>query len=142
MNTVPFKKLGPGQSARLTVQVLGQNGPIPNPQNIRYLPPDSPEIPSANPPHRPVPVATREFMVSVAVGLITPFLVKGVVWAADELIDLLCGKPNDEVAKPTTVAPTVKERLDQLEAYYKGLDERLDELKAVQKKFLQIGKVA
>ena len=81
-------------------------------------------------------------MVSVAVGLITPFLVKGVVWAADELIDLLCGKPNDEVAKPTTVAPTVKERLDQLEAYYKGLDERLDELKAVQKKFLQIGKVA
>ena len=48
MNTVPFEQLGPGQSGRLAYQVLGQNGPIFNPQNIRYLPPDSPEIP-ANP---------------------------------------------------------------------------------------------
>ena len=46
MNTVPFDQLGPGQSGRLAYQVLGQNGPIPNPQNIRYLPPDSSEIPS------------------------------------------------------------------------------------------------
>ena len=45
MNTVPFDQLGPGQSGRLAYQVLGQNGPIFNPQNIRYLPPDSPEIP-------------------------------------------------------------------------------------------------
>ena len=48
MNTVPFDQLGPGQSGRLAYQVLGQNGPIFNPQNIRYLSPDSPEIP-ANP---------------------------------------------------------------------------------------------
>ena len=46
MNTVPFDQLGPGQSGRLAYQVLGQNGPIPNPQNIRYLPPDSSEIPA------------------------------------------------------------------------------------------------
>ena len=45
MNTVPFEQLGPGQSGRLAYQVLGQNGPIFNPQNIRYLPPGSPEIP-------------------------------------------------------------------------------------------------
>ena len=45
MNTVPFDQLGPGQSGRLAYQVLGQNGPIFNPQNIRYLPPDSLEIP-------------------------------------------------------------------------------------------------
>ncbi|MYC16933.1 MAG: hypothetical protein F4Y39_24680 [Gemmatimonadetes bacterium] len=45
MNTVPFDKLGPGQSGRFAYQVLGQNGPIFNPQNIRYLPLDSPEIP-------------------------------------------------------------------------------------------------
>ena len=46
MNTVPFDQLGPGQSGRLAYQVLGQNGPIFNPQNIRYLPPDSLEIPA------------------------------------------------------------------------------------------------
>ena len=46
MNTVPFEQLGPGQSGRLAYQVLGQNGPIFNPQNIRYLPPDSFEIPT------------------------------------------------------------------------------------------------
>ena len=28
MNTVPFDKLGPGQSGRLAYQVLGQDGPI------------------------------------------------------------------------------------------------------------------
>ena len=46
MNIVPFDQLGPGQSGRLAYQVLGQNGPIFNPQNIRYLSPDSPEIPT------------------------------------------------------------------------------------------------
>ena len=46
MNTVPFDQLGPGQSGRLAYQVLGQDGPIFNPQNIRYLPPDSLEIPT------------------------------------------------------------------------------------------------
>ena len=45
MNTVPFDQLGPGKSGRLVYQVLGQNGPVFNPQNIRYLSPDSPEIP-------------------------------------------------------------------------------------------------
>ncbi|MYA24718.1 MAG: hypothetical protein F4Z30_18930 [Gemmatimonadetes bacterium] len=44
MNTVPFDQLGPGQSGRLAYQVLGQNGPIFNPNNIRYLSPDSPEM--------------------------------------------------------------------------------------------------
>ena len=45
LNTVPFDKLGPGQSGRLAYQVLGQGGPIMNPQNIRYLSPDSAELP-------------------------------------------------------------------------------------------------
>ena len=48
MNTVPFDKLGPGQSGRLAYQVVGQNGPIFNPQNIRFLPPDSLEIPATS----------------------------------------------------------------------------------------------
>ncbi len=48
MNTVPFEQLGPGQSGRLAYQVLGQNGPIFNPQNIRYLSPDSVEIPATS----------------------------------------------------------------------------------------------
>lgn len=38
--TVPFDKIGPGQSARLVVQVMGSNGPVSNPAGIRYLPPD------------------------------------------------------------------------------------------------------
>ena len=46
MNTVPFDKLGTGQSGRLAYQVLGQDGPIMNPQNIRYLSPDSAELPA------------------------------------------------------------------------------------------------
>jgi hypothetical protein len=37
---VPFEKIGPGQSIRLTWQVMGKNGPIPNPAGIRYLPAD------------------------------------------------------------------------------------------------------
>ena len=48
MTTVPFDKLGPGQSGRLAYQVLGQDGPIFNPQNIRYLSPDSVEIPATS----------------------------------------------------------------------------------------------
>ena len=48
MNTVPFDKLGPGQSGRLAYQVLGQDRPIFNPQNIRYLSPDSVEIPATS----------------------------------------------------------------------------------------------
>ena len=48
MNTVPFDQLGPGQSGRLAYQVLGQDGPIFNPQNIRYLSPDSVEIPATS----------------------------------------------------------------------------------------------
>ncbi len=39
--TVSFFKTGPGQSARLALQVLGKNGSIFNPNNIRYIPVDS-----------------------------------------------------------------------------------------------------
>lgn len=37
---VPFEKIGPGQSGRLVYQVMGENGPVFNPDRIRYLPPD------------------------------------------------------------------------------------------------------
>lgn len=37
---VPFEQLGPGQVGRLAYQVIGKDGPILNPQNIRYMPPD------------------------------------------------------------------------------------------------------
>lgn len=40
MQTVPFDVLGPGQKGRLIYQVLGKDGPIMNPMNIRYLRPD------------------------------------------------------------------------------------------------------
>lgn len=33
-----FTKVGPGQSIRLVYQGMGQNGPISNPTNIRYIP--------------------------------------------------------------------------------------------------------
>jgi hypothetical protein len=32
-----FESLGPGQVGRWVYQVIGKNGPVPNPQNIRYL---------------------------------------------------------------------------------------------------------
>lgn len=38
--TVPFETLGNGQVGRLVFQVLGKDGPIFNPSNIRYLPPN------------------------------------------------------------------------------------------------------
>lgn len=40
--SVPFERLGPGQVGRLVYQVIGSNGPISNPDRIRYLaaPPD------------------------------------------------------------------------------------------------------
>jgi hypothetical protein len=37
---VPFEQLGPGQKGRLAFQVIGKDGPILNPQNIRYMSPD------------------------------------------------------------------------------------------------------
>ena len=37
---VPFEKIGPGQSGRLVYQVMGENGPIFNPNRISYLPAD------------------------------------------------------------------------------------------------------
>lgn len=43
---VPFDRLGPGQVGRLAYQVLGTTGPIFNPNNIRYMPPDSASISS------------------------------------------------------------------------------------------------
>jgi hypothetical protein len=36
---VPYEELGPGQKGRLVYQVMGKNGPLPNPKGIRYLDP-------------------------------------------------------------------------------------------------------
>lgn len=44
--TVQFDKIGPGQVGRFVYQVIGRNGPIFNPQNIRYLAPDDPSLPA------------------------------------------------------------------------------------------------
>ena len=38
---VPFEKIGEAQVGRLVYQVIGKDGPIFNPQNISYLPPDA-----------------------------------------------------------------------------------------------------
>lgn len=40
MPTVPFDSIGPGQSARIAMQVMGRDGPVFNPNGIRYLPVD------------------------------------------------------------------------------------------------------
>lgn len=45
--TVPFERTGPGQVGRLVYQVIGTNGPIPNPQRIRYLPPSATTLPGS-----------------------------------------------------------------------------------------------
>ncbi len=39
METEPFDQLGAGQVGRLVYQIIGKNGPIFNPRNIRYLSP-------------------------------------------------------------------------------------------------------
>ena len=45
MMQVPFEKIGPGQAGRLVYQVMGENGPVFNPDRIRYLSPDqAPDI--------------------------------------------------------------------------------------------------
>ncbi len=74
--TVPFEKLGPGQSGRWAYQVLGKNGPIFNPSGIRYLGVD--EAPRGNLPVAPnaramtalsalnLGVATANLVVSAA----------------------------------------------------------------------------
>ncbi|MGY1640845.1 hypothetical protein ACI782_06880 [Geodermatophilus sp. SYSU D00703] len=40
----PYTSTGPGQSVRLVYQVMGSNGPIPNPQKIRYIPAGSADV--------------------------------------------------------------------------------------------------
>ena len=52
MSTLPLDKLGPGQSGRSTYLVFGKDGPVHNPDNIRHLPLDSPEIPANSSPHQ------------------------------------------------------------------------------------------
>lgn len=52
MSTLPIDKLGPGQSGRPTYLVFGKDGPIHNPDNIRHLPIDSPEIPTNGQHHQ------------------------------------------------------------------------------------------
>lgn len=39
----PYTRLGPGQSARLVWQVMGQDGPVANPRKIRYIAADAGE---------------------------------------------------------------------------------------------------
>src|SRR4051812_16580898 len=48
--TVPFERLGAGQVGRWAYQVIGSNGPVPNPRRIRYLA----EPPSASPAGLPL----------------------------------------------------------------------------------------
>lgn len=48
--TVPFDRIGPGQIGRYVYQVIGKDGPIYNPSNIRYLgPSESPGTPIFSP---------------------------------------------------------------------------------------------
>lgn len=44
--SVPFETLGDGQKGRMVYQVIGKDGPIFNPQNIRYLGPEDSGFPS------------------------------------------------------------------------------------------------
>ncbi len=46
----PFTRVGPGQSMRLAYQVMGKNGPIPNPSGIRFIPVEGMSTDIARPP--------------------------------------------------------------------------------------------
>jgi hypothetical protein len=56
MITVPFEQLGAGQVGRLAYQVIGRDGPVFNPQNIRYLRPQ--DALTGPPPASPFELAT------------------------------------------------------------------------------------
>src|SRR5690349_19804834 len=64
MPEVPFTRIGAGQSARLVYQVMGSNGPVVNPEGIRFMDPGA--AGSAVPGGAPVPGL---FSLSGAVGL-------------------------------------------------------------------------
>jgi len=44
--TVPFEQIGDAQVGRIVLQVIGKDGPVFNPRNIRYLGPGDPGFPS------------------------------------------------------------------------------------------------
>lgn len=67
---VPFTRIGPGQLVRLVYQVLGDNGPIPNPCRIRYMAPGSAEAEALGPPSStsslpPLPADASAVMAAV-----------------------------------------------------------------------------
>lgn len=67
--TVPFESIGPGQSMRLAYQVIGEDGPIFNPQRIRYIAPDSSEVGELVPSASGFDSLTALAGVNLAVGL-------------------------------------------------------------------------
>lgn len=67
----PYTSTGPGQAVRLVYQVMGSNGPIPNPQKIRYIPVGSADAAGLGlpTPTGPPPSAPDAFAVMGAVQL-------------------------------------------------------------------------
>jgi hypothetical protein len=76
----PFTRIGPGQLVRLAYQVIGTNGPVPNPSKIRFMPFDSAEavgfgLPMPGSPVLPMPDASAVMgavqLANLGVGVLT-----------------------------------------------------------------------
>ena len=56
---------------------------------------------------------------------------KGIVWLIDWGIDCFCRKPNEDVEKAGTIAPSVSERIASLEEGVGDLRRQVDKLNAI-----------
>ena len=137
MNTLPLDKLGPGQSGRPTYLVFGKDGPVHNPDNIRHLPIDSPEIPANGQHCQHTGSSTDAITAGVGVALCTAPPVAlvalgiGIGLGVGVGIYWLFSKEESTPSTPVEEAPSVSDRLDQLEA-------SIDEIRKEQGKLNEI----
>lgn len=116
---VPFERLGSGQKGRLVYQVLGQGGPIPNPQNIRYLPPDA--------------VDTASEVGPAAIGgalAVSQIFLQAAGAAADIHNAIQLQQIESHLSKALAGVEHIKNRLSSIE---KKLDAVLEKIDAVQR---------
>ena len=132
MNTVPFDKLGPGQSGRHVYQVLGQDGPVHNSDNIRYLSPDSPEIPGQHADGSPKDAIavglTDALCAAPPVALLAAL---GIGIAGVGLGIWLSSKEEATPPMPVEGALSVSEHLDQLEGDIDAIRQNQGEMQEI-----------
>ncbi len=124
---VPFEQLGDGQIGRLAYQVIGKEGPIFNPNNITFLPPqDAPGV--------------TQSLSDMAVGLAGLNLAATIgTLALSAITHRQLSKLHDSVTVLTRIASATNRKVDEIAKRVERIDMRIAEnnLRAAMRHILQ-----